>query len=354
MFETTPTYPHAGRYWETVEKHKITQFYTAPTAIRALMGLGKEHVEKYDLSSLKILGCVGEPLNPEAWRWYHDVVGKGKCTVVDTYWQTESGGHLLTPIPTAVPTIPGSVSKPFFGILPVLLDAESGKILENSAEMKSSDHHDGLPEGATMGVLAISKPWPGIGRTIFGDHQRYLDTYMKPYKGYYFTGDRAYRNKDGYYFISGRVDDVINVAGHRLGTAEVESALVLHNSVSEAAVIAIPHEIKGQCIWAFVILNVNDQERIEKGHLSEKEVMIDLKFQVRKVIGAFATPEAVVLVPNLPKTRSGKIMRRILRKISCNELSQLGDISTLADPAVVQLIISKVEKLLLLQPHQQQ
>eukprot|EP01101_Sappina_pedata_P002350 TRINITY_DN12594_c0_g1_i1.p1 TRINITY_DN12594_c0_g1~~TRINITY_DN12594_c0_g1_i1.p1 ORF type:complete len:691 (-),score=262.31 TRINITY_DN12594_c0_g1_i1:225-2297(-) len=344
MFESIPTFPNAGRYWDLIQRHKVTQFYTAPTAIRALMALGDDHVKGYDRSSVRVLGSVGEPLNPAAWKWYSDVIGEGKCAVVDTYWQTESGGHLIAPLASCVPTKPGSVSFPFFGIEPVLLDPETGVVLTSA---------DSDKDGSVTGVLAISKPWPGIGRSINGDHAKYLQTYMDPYKGYYFTGDRVIRDKDGYYFISGRIDDVLNVSGHRLGTAEIESCLVAHPLVSEAASVGVTHDVKGQCIWVYVVL-MEDSEFMciwrdspEDPRLEEIErvIIIELKNQVRRTIGAFASPDNIVLCLNgLPKTRSGKIMRRILRKISHHETTpeQLGDISTLADPKVVAEIVAKV------------
>jgi len=316
MFESTPLYPDAGRYWDMVQRHKITQFYTAPTAIRALMKFGNEPVEKYDLSSLRVLGTVGEPINPEAWVWYHEVVGKKKCPIVDTYWQTETGGHMLTPLPAGSCLKPGSATGPFFGIKPLLLDAEKGTLVEGNG---------------VSGVLVMAQPWPSMARTVFGDHQRYLTTYMKQYPGYYFTGDGAIRDKDGFLWITGRVDDVLNVSGHRLGTAEIESALVTHASCVEAACVGIPHDIKGQAIFAYCVLG--------KGIESSPELCKELKMQVRKVIGPFAQPQDVLIVSGVPKTRSGKIMRRILRKIACGEEKALGDITTLADSSVIQSIL---------------
>jgi acetyl-CoA synthetase len=317
MFEGVPTYPDAGRFWQVCQKHRVNQFYTAPTAIRALMGKGNEPVEKCDLSSLKVLGTVGEPINPEAWNWYNSVVGKGRVPIVDTWWQTETGGHLLTPLPGATATKPGSATLPFFGIKPVVLEAESGKLVEgNPAE----------------GVLCIADSWPGQMRTVWGDHQRFMETYFQQYKGYYFSGDGCRRDEDGYYWITGRVDDVINVSGHRMGTAEVESALVAHPKVSEAAVVGYPHPVKGQGIYAYVTLMAG-QEYTEdlRGELSD---------WVRREIGPIAKPDLIQWAPGLPKTRSGKIMRRILRKIAENDHSSLGDTSTLAEPEVVDDLIA--------------
>ncbi|MDF2140140.1 acetate--CoA ligase [Paenirhodobacter sp. CAU 1674] len=316
MFEGVPTYPDAGRFWEVCEKHKVNQFYTAPTAIRSLMGQGTEWVEKYDLSSLRVLGSVGEPINPEAWVWYDKHVGKGKCPIVDTFWQTETGGHMITPLPGATPTKPGSATMPFFGVKSVILDA-------NTAVRQG--------ETEAEGVLCISDSWPGQMRTLWGDHERFQEAYFGQYRGYYFTGDGARRDKDGYYWITGRVDDVINVSGHRMGTAEVESALVAHSAVAEAAVVGYPHELKGQGIYAYVTL-MNDVEPTE-------ELRKDLEKWVRTEIGPIAKPDLIQWSPGLPKTRSGKIMRRILRKIAENDYGSLGDISTLADPSVVQELI---------------
>ena len=315
MFEGVPTFPDAGRFWAVCEKHKVTQFYTAPTAIRALMGKGTEWVEKYDLSSLRILGSVGEPINPEAWNWYNDNVGKGTCPIVDTWWQTETGGILISPLPGATPTKPGSATKPFFGVEPVILD-DQGNILE----------------GATEGVLAIKESWPGQMRTVWGDHDRFVSTYFEMFKGYYFSGDGCRRDEDGYYWITGRVDDVINVSGHRMGTAEVESALVAHETVSEAAVVGYPHEVKGQGIYCYVTL----MEGIEP----TDDLRAELQKWVRTEIGPIAKPDVIQWAPGLPKTRSGKIMRRILRKIAENDFDSLGDTSTLADPSVVDELIS--------------
>ncbi|MEO0913499.1 MAG: acetate--CoA ligase [Pseudomonadota bacterium] len=317
MFEGVPTYPDASRFWAVCEKHKVNQFYTAPTAIRALMGQGKEWVEKCDLSSLRILGTVGEPINPEAWNWYNDVVGKGKCPIVDTWWQTETGGHLITPLPGATPTKPGSATKPFFGIEPVILDPTSGtEITETEAE----------------GVLCIKDSWPGQMRTVYGDHERFVKTYFSDYKGTYFTGDGCRRDADGYYWITGRVDDVINVSGHRMGTAEVESALVAHENVAEAAVVGYPHDIKGQGIYAYVTL-MNGVEPTD-------DLRKTLEKWVRTEIGPIAKPDLIQWAPGLPKTRSGKIMRRILRKIAEDDFGALGDTSTLAEPAVVDDLIA--------------
>nr|MCS5620709.1 AMP-binding protein [Nitrospinaceae bacterium] len=312
MFEGIPTYPDSGRFWDVVDRLKITQFYTAPTAIRALMSHGDEAPAKYDLSSLRVLGTVGEPINPEAWRWYYKNIGKGNCPIVDTWWQTETGGILITPLPGCTPAKPGSATLPFFGVKPVVIEADTGKTLEGN--------------GVT-GVLAISEPWPGQMRTIYGDHERFEETYFKLYPGCYFTGDGCRRDEDGYYWITGRVDDVINAAGHRIGTAEVESALVLNENVAEAAVVGYPHEIKGQGIYAYVSL----MDGVQRDDALKKTLV---QF-VRKEIGPIAAPDIIHWAPALPKTRSGKIMRRILRKIAANEADQLGDISTLADPSVV-------------------
>jgi len=316
MFEGVPTWPDAGRFWAVCEKHKVNQFYTAPTAIRALMAHGKEPVEKYDLSSIKLLGTVGEPINPEAWNWYNDVVGKGKCPIVDTWWQTETGGHLLTPLPGAIPTKPGSATLPFFGVQPVILDPQTGEEIHTTA---------------AEGVLCIKDSWPGQMRTVYGDHDRFEKTYFSDYKGYYFSGDGCRRDADGYYWITGRVDDVINVSGHRMGTAEVESALVAHVNVAEAAVVGYPHNIKGQGIYAYVTL-MNGVEPTD-------ELRKELVKWVRTEIGPIASPDLIQWAPGLPKTRSGKIMRRILRKIAENDFGALGDTSTLADPSVVENLI---------------
>ena len=316
MFEGVPTYPDASRFWEVCDKHKVTQFYTAPTAIRALMGKGREFVEKADLGSLRILGTVGEPINPEAWNWYNDVVGKGKCPIVDTWWQTETGGHLMTPLPGAHATKPGSAMKPFFGIKPVVLEPTTAEII------------DGNP---AEGVLCIATSWPGQMRTVWGDHERFETTYFADYPGYYFTGDGCKRDADGDYWITGRVDDVINVSGHRMGTAEVESALVAHSKVAEAAVVGYPHNIKGQGIYCYVTLM--------EGEEPTEELRTELRAWVRNEIGPIASPDLIQWAPGLPKTRSGKIMRRILRKIAENDHSTLGDTSTLADPSVVDDLI---------------
>jgi len=316
MFEGIPTYPTPARYWETIEKHNVTQFYTAPTAIRAIAREGESWPSNHDMPTLRILGTVGEPINPEAWRWYYVNAGKERCPIVDTWWQTETGGILITPLPGATPMKPGSATLPFFGIEPVILDSESGKEIEGNN---------------VSGVLAIKRPWPSQMRTVYGDHKRFEETYFQQYKGYYFTGDGCRRDEDGYYWITGRVDDVINISGHRMGTAEVESALVAHAQVAEAAVVGFPHEIKGQGIYAYVTLNV--------GVEYTEALRTDLKQQVRHVIGAIATPDVIHWAPALPKTRSGKIMRRILRKIATNEVDQIGDTTTLADPGVVDQLI---------------
>ncbi|MHB9800411.1 acetate--CoA ligase [Pseudomonas sp. MT3] len=314
MFEGVPNYPDASRFWQVIDKHQVNIFYTAPTAIRALMREGEDPVSKTSRSSLRLLGSVGEPINPEAWEWYYHVVGETRCPIVDTWWQTETGCILITPLPGATALKPGSATRPFFGVQPVLLD-EQGKQID----------------GPGSGVLAIKASWPSQIRSVYGDHQRMIDTYFKPYPGYYFTGDGARRDEDGYYWITGRVDDVINVSGHRIGTAEVESALVLHDSVAEAAVVGYPHDLKGQGIYAFVTL----MNGVQPGDALKQ----DLLALVSKEIGSFAKPEMLQWAPGLPKTRSGKIMRRILRKIACNELENLGDTSTLADPSVVQGLI---------------
>jgi acetyl-CoA synthetase len=320
MFEGVPTYPDASRFWQVIDKHKVNQFYTAPTAIRALMGAGDSYVEKTSRESLKLLGTVGEPINPEAWEWYHRVVGDSRCPIVDTWWQTETGAHMLTPLPGVTELKPGSATHPFFGVQPILLDSEGSEI-----------------KGEGEGLLMIKASWPSQIRSVYGDHQRCIDTYFSPYPGYYFTGDGAKRDADGYYWITGRVDDVLNVSGHRMGTAEVESALVLHNKISEAAVVGCPHEIKGQGIYCFVTpmagIDPDEQLRLELIALCVQE------------IGPIAKPDFIQWAPGLPKTRSGKIMRRILRKVAANELDNLGDTSTLADPSVVdQLIINRYNK----------
>jgi acetyl-CoA synthetase len=316
MFEGVPNYPDTSRFWQVVDKHQVASFYTAPTAIRALMRAGDEPVKQTSRRSLRLLGTVGEPINPEAWEWYYHVVGDGRCPVVDTWWQTETGGHLITPLPGATDLKPGSATKPFFGVTPALVDAATGRVLE----------------GAASGALVITQPWPAQMRTVFGDHQRFVDTYFKQYPGHYFTGDGARRDEDGYYWITGRIDDVLNVSGHRLGTAEIESALVLHPHVAEAAVVGFPHDIKGQGIYAYVTLMAG----IEPTDDLKKELVA----LVRGEIGPIATVDLIQWAPGLPKTRSGKIMRRILRKIAANEADQIGDTSTLADPAVVQDLIA--------------
>ncbi|MFP4647971.1 MAG: acetate--CoA ligase [Halorhodospira sp.] len=314
MFEGVPTYPDASRLWQIVDKHNVSIFYTAPTAIRALMGQGDEHVKKTSRKSLRILGTVGEPINPEAWEWYYHTVGEERCPIVDTWWQTETGSILITPLPGATELKPGSATLPFFGVEPQLVD-DKGNVLE----------------GATNGNLVINRAWPSMMRTIYGDHQRFINTYLSAYPGKYFTGDGARRDEDGYYWITGRVDDVINVSGHRLGTAEVESALVEHDKVSEAAVVGYPHDVKGQGIYAYVTLMAGEEPSDEL-----KKELINLCVQE---IGAIAKPDIIQFAPGLPKTRSGKIMRRILRKVASNELDSLGDTSTLADPSVVDSLI---------------
>jgi acetyl-CoA synthetase len=314
MFEGIPTYPDYSRFWTVCDKHQVNSFYTAPTAIRALHTHGDEPVTRTSRSSLRLLGTVGEPINPEAWEWYYQVVGETRCPIVDTWWQTETGGILITPLPGATPLKPGSATRPFFGVTPALVDAEGNTL-----------------EGAAEGNLVITRPWPAMMRTVYGDHQRFIDTYFRTYPGTYFTGDGARRDADGYYWITGRVDDVINVSGHRMGTAEVESALVLHEAVAEAAVVGYPHDIKGQGIYAYVTLMAG----VEPSEALRKELVT----LVRSEIGPIATPDVIQWAPALPKTRSGKIMRRILRKIAANELSTLGDTTTLADPGVVNDLI---------------
>ena len=314
MFEGVPTYPDASRCWQVCDKHQVNQFYTAPTALRALMGLGNSYVEATSRQSLKLLGTVGEPINPEAWEWYFQVVGEKRCPIVDTWWQTETGAHMITPLPGAISMKPGSATLPFFGVQPVLLDEEGKEI-----------------QGEGAGNLCIKTSWPSQIRSVYGDHQRMIDTYFSTYPGYYFTGDGARRDADGYYWITGRVDDVLNVSGHRLGTAEIESALVLHDAVSEAAVVGYPHNIKGQGVYAYVTL-MSGTEPVD----SLRNELVDLCVQE---IGPIAKPDQIQWAPGLPKTRSGKIMRRILRKIACNELDSLGDTSTLADPSVVDELI---------------
>jgi len=319
MFEGVPNYPDHDRFWQICDKHKVNIFYTAPTAIRALMREGEEHVTKHDLSSLRLLGSVGEPINPEAWRWYHQTVGKGKIPIIDTWWQTETGGTMITTLPGAHAMKPGSAGKPFFGICPQLVDNE-GIVL--------ADEDMG---GATEGNLCITRSWPGQARTVYGDHDRFIQTYFATYKGKYFTGDGCRRDEDGYYWITGRVDDVINVSGHRMGTAEVESALVLHDLVAEAAVVGYPHDIKGQGIYCYVTLNADIE--------ASDALTAELRKHVRTEIGPIATPDHLHFTPALPKTRSGKIMRRILRKIAENDFGSLGDTSTLADPSLVDGLI---------------
>jgi len=315
MFEGVPNYPDASRFWQVVDKHQINTFYTAPTAIRALMGAGNELVQKTSRSSLRILGTVGEPINPEAWEWYYHIVGEDRCPVVDTWWQTETGGHMITPMPFATPLKPGSASKPFFGIEPQVV-SESGEVLE----------------GEASGILVLARSWPGQMRTLYNNHERFIEAYFSTYPGKYFTGDGVKRDSDGYYWITGRVDDVLNISGHRLGTAEIESALVLHSKVSEAAVVGMPHEIKGQGIYAYVSLMAGTE-----GNENLKQDLVAL---VRKEIGPIATIDKIQFSPGLPKTRSGKIMRRILRKIAENDYDDLGDTSTLAEPGVVTDLIS--------------
>ena len=315
MIEGVPTYPDSSRFWQVVDKHAVNIFYTAPTAIRALMGQGDEPVRRTDRSTLRLLGTVGEPINPEAWEWYYKVVGDQRCPVVDTWWQTETGGILITPLPGATALKPGSATRPFFGVVPALMDDQGNEL-----------------QGAASGDLVIKRSWPGQMRTVYGDHDRFVQTYFSTYPGYYMTGDGARRDEDGYYWITGRVDDVINVSGHRMGTAEVESALVLHDAVAESAVVGYPHEIKGQGIYAYVTLMA--------GVGPGEEIRLELIQLVRKEIGAIASPDVIQWAPGLPKTRSGKIMRRILRKIAANEIDDLGDTSTLAEPAVVDELVA--------------
>jgi acetyl-CoA synthetase len=318
-FEGVPNYPDASRFWQVVDKHKVSVFYTAPTALRALMREGDEPVKKTSRKSLRILGTVGEPINPEAWQWYYRVIGEERCPIMDTWWQTETGGHMITPLPGATALKPGSATRPFFGVEPAIVDAQTGEILE----------------GVASGALVLLRPWPGMLRTLYGDHQRMIDTYFTTYEGKYFSGDGARRDEDGYYWITGRMDDVINVSGHRMGTAEVESALVLHKTVAEAAVVGYPHEIKGEGIYCYVTL--------VKGVEPTDELKKELVKQVRTEIGPIASPDVIQWAPGLPKTRSGKIMRRILRKIAANDIDSLGDTSTLADPAVVEDLIEHRE-----------
>jgi acetyl-CoA synthetase len=318
MFESVPVHPDAGRYWRMVDDLGINIFYTAPTAIRAIAREGDDFVKRHRRTSLRLLGTVGEPINPDVWRWYHDVVGEGRCAVVDTWWQTETGGILITPLPGAIPPKPGSATLPFFGVEPVIVDAE-GRVREG----------DGV-----SGNLCIRRSWPGQARTLYGDHARFKETYFTRYPGLYFTGDGCRRDEDGYYWITGRVDDVLNVSGHRLGTAEVESALVAHAAVAEAAVVGYPHDIKGTGIYAYVIVKPEFEKQ------EAVELVSALKQQVRESIGAIAVPDRIQVVPGLPKTRSGKIMRRILRKVAAAEYDELGDVSTLADPSVVEKIVT--------------
>ena len=315
MFEGVPNYPDSSRFWQVCDKHKVNIFYTAPTAIRALMREGEEPVKKTRRDTLRILGTVGEPINPEAWMWYYDIVGEGRCPIVDTWWQTETGGILITPLPGATPLKPGSATRPFFGVRPIIVDGEGGHL-----------------DGATEGNLCIADSWPGQMRTVYGDHERFIQTYFSTYPGKYFTGDGCRRDADGYYWITGRVDDVINVSGHRMGTAEVESALVAHDKVAESAVVGYPHDIKGQGIYAYVTLNVGEEPT--------DDLRKELVQWVRKEIGPIASPDLIQWAPGLPKTRSGKIMRRILRKIAENDYGSLGDTSTLADPGVVDDLIN--------------
>jgi len=315
MFEGVPNYPNSSRFWNVIDKHQVNIFYTAPTAIRALMREGEAPVKSTSRTSLRLLGTVGEPINPEAWEWYYHVVGDARCPIVDTWWQTETGGILITPLPACTKLKPGSATRPFFGVVPAIVD-DNGKILD----------------GACSGKLVITRSWPGQMRSVYGDHKRFVETYFSQYPGNYFTGDGARRDADGYYWITGRVDDVLNVSGHRLGTAEVESALVLHHSVAEAAVVGFPHDIKGQGIYCYVTLKV--------GIEPTEELRKQLMQQVRKEIGPIATPDIIQWAPSLPKTRSGKIMRRILRKIAANELDSLGDTTTLADPSVVEQLVN--------------
>ncbi len=316
MFEGVPNFPDHSRFWQVIDKYEVEIFYAAPTALRALMREGDDYVTRTSRKSLRLLGSVGEPINPEAWNWYHSVVGDGRCPIVDTWWQTETGGAMITPLPGATPLKPGSASKPMFGVQPALLDAADGHMLD----------------GATEGALVITDSWPGQMRTVYGDHQRFFDTYFSQYPGYYFTGDGARRDEDGYYWITGRIDDVINVSGHRMGTAEVESALVAHETVAEAAVVGMPHDVKGQGIYAYVTPVAGVE-----GDAALRDTLVKW---VRKEIGPIATPDVVQFAPALPKTRSGKIMRRILRKIAANETDSLGDTSTLAEPAVVDDLVA--------------
>ncbi|HIQ07685.1 MAG TPA: acetyl-coenzyme A synthetase, partial [Thiotrichaceae bacterium] len=317
MFEGIPTYPDASRFWQIIDKHQVATFYTAPTAIRALMSAGDDWVNKTSRHSLRLLGTVGEPINPEAWEWYYSTIGNEQCPIVDTWWQTETGAHLLTPLPGVHDLKPGSAMAPFFGVQPILLDDNGKEITGNPAS----------------GNLAMKAPWPSMMRTLYGDHERFYNTYFSQFKGYYFTGDGARRDEDGDYWITGRVDDVLNVSGHRLGTAEIESALVLHDKVAEAAVVGYPHDITGQGIYAYITLMVGEE--------GSDELKAELVQQVRSEIGPIAKINIIQWAPGLPKTRSGKIMRRILRKIASNEVDSLGDTSTLADPSVVNNLIDE-------------
>lgn len=322
LFESIPTYPDASRYWKVVQDLKVNIFYTAPTALRTLASFGNDFVTKYDRSSIRILGTVGEPINPEIWEWYHDVVGEKRCDIVDTWWQTETGGILITPIPGVTPTKPGSATLPFFGVQPIVVKPENGEVIEGNG---------------IEGALCLKASWPGQARTIYKDHGRFIETYFTQYKGYYFTGDGCRRDEDGYYWITGRIDDVLNVSGHRLGTAEIESSLMLHPDVAEAAVVGVPHDIKGTGIYAYVILFKSQEVTAE---LTEA-----IKEVVRKDIGRFAAPDMIHVTKGLPKTRSGKVMRRILRKIASAEYEGLGDISTLGEPSVVETIVNEHKKL---------
>jgi acetyl-CoA synthetase len=322
MFESLPTYPDAGRYWDVIDRHKVSIFYTAPTAIRTVAKEGDHLVDRYSLASLRILGSVGEPINKDAWLWYHNRIGKGRCPIVDTWWQTETGGILISPLPGATALKPGSATKPFFGVVPMLVDEQGQELLGNGVK----------------GRLCIARPWPGQARTVYGDHKRFVETYFSMYPGKYFTGDACLRDEDGYYWITGRVDDVLNVSGHRLGTAEIESAIVHSEVVAEAAVVGFPHDLKGTGIYAFCILK-NGVDASDTARAAVKDA-------VRKHIGPLASPDVIQFVPGLPKTRSGKIMRRILRKIVEREYENLGDISTLADPGVVAVIMEDAKGLL--------
>jgi len=322
LFESVPTYPDPSRYWKLIDEHKITQFYTAPTAIRTLMSFGNTPLDDTQRTSLRVLGSVGEPINPEAWRWYHNIVGKERCAIVDSWFQTETSAICICPLPGVTPMKPGSATLPFFGQRPVLLDSSTAEVIEGTGE----------------GLLMLANPWPGIARTIYNGHDRYLKTYLQDYPGYYFTGDGAKRDDDGYIWITGRVDDVINKCGHRLGTAEIESAMVLHASCSEAAVVAIPDDIKGQAIVAFAVLNSGEHE--------SDELAQALKLQVRQQIGGLAVPDFLIIVPGLPKTRSGKIMRRILRKLAENQFDQLGDTSTMADVDILEIVMEKTRSIM--------